>query len=840
MLPMAGMRCIRPISSLIGCIDTDLFLKFTSFCSIWAVLPNGGYGTSGQFKGVPRKPTLMSTGFLTEAREFLVDAGYRDTDLVENCPFTVRAEDGSFRDSTADMVAFAKHPHDMRNACVAVIADSSNSSAALRDLRFLTAPLAIVGSERQVELWSIRKTIPQGYFDVLDRAVWQQRLKTRLSDYSPATIIEAKDDRIQLEFVDAGLGSWTRSIAGVSLASLLEDLIAHGIESLGAANRKNTSAQEAVLRLVFNLFACRALEDKSVVPLQPDATAALKTANTLFSENINPDVMNSQYLPKGLSEDIFKTLRSKFSFATLTTEILAHSYENALVTKDTKHALGIYYTPRSLTDYILRRLPVETISQERRLLWDPCCGCGSFLLAGFDRLSALLPASMSPRERHAYLRKRVVGSDQDQFARELASLALVLTDLHNQNGWKVIQADAKTVQVRQLPGQPTIIASNLPFREIKDGKRREVSAEVLENLIDIAPAGALLGIILPQGFLESGSATNARRKVLKECDVLELALLPAAFFKSAAETVALMLMKRMNGRVSITTVRELRSDDFSRFERTGSFTRTYPARSSDWENEPESRFHVSPMADLWKRLESEFPPLSDFASVDNGIQLKTDDTTSVSDKKRNSSDRPYVDRLTTLRPFAMLTELGIQKTKWIKYGQQLHRARDENIFTQKKVLINATRNAGYTWRIIAAISRQELFFSENFNAVIPLNGKVSLEQLAALLNSPITNAWLDSRCKTRKIKIETVECLPIPQFDERIGKKIDDAVRHIEKAVRQKWEAEEEGLFYDGLEENSDAAAALSEIDSLIYDAYGLAKNDRRSIDVMMSKGRPR
>ena len=779
----------------------------------------------------------MPTVFVDEVSDFLVSAGYSRRDLVKDCPFTVRALDGTLDDRRVDLAAFAQSPHDMRNACIVAFDDRPEKTTLLENLRYLTAPLAIVAKDKSVELWAVRKQVDLAPFDVLDRTNWTSRLRTRLSDFAPKTITDAKADRIQLDFVDAGLAAWTQGITSGLLKTLLEDLIGQGMEQLSAKARAQEQAQDDVLRLVFHLFTCRALEDKGVLAKAETPETALRRASRLYSANINPNVLQSPFLSKQLVLRTFEHLRSRFSFATLTSDILSHSYENALVTRSTRRKLGIYYTPRAITEYIVRRLPIEVIPQASRFFWDPCCGCGSFLLAAFDRLSQLLPDDMARGERHRYLRQRIFGSDMDSFARELASLTLVLTDLHNSNGWNVKQLDARRVTRDDVPRPPTIIATNLPFKEIKEGhgQRGELSADILERLIQLSPDGGLLSAIVPQSFLDSRAASASRKKILQVCDVFEIDLLPGAFFKSAAETAVLMLRKRGAGRVITTTVRELRSSDYPSFIRSGSFTRTYPVDQGDWKGDPNARFHVSPLSDLWARLSS-LPRLHDLATVSNGLQIKKTDKDSVSPKRR-AGDKPFVDRLDVLRPFALLTEIGVHQKKWLRYGPQLHRARREEIFQGNSVLINSNRNPGSAWRLVAAICRSELYFSDNFHAVTPRqSAPVTPEQLAAVLNSPIANAWFDSHCRKRKVVLEVLEQLPMPVFDERLGKKLGESVRRMESAARAKWRRVAEGsLFYDSLEGTADTAELLVEIDQLVYESYALSDQDRSHIDRLMS-----
>jgi hypothetical protein len=224
--------------------------------------------------------------------------------------------------------------------------------------------------------------------------------------------------------------------------------------------------------------------------------------------------------------------------------------------------------------------------------------------------------------------------------------------------------------------------------------------------------------------------------------------------------------------------------------------------------------------------------LCDVAEVRNGLQIKTEDSSSVR-STRESGDEPYIDRLDVLKPYALLTSDDLEGTKWLRYGNHLHRARDRRIFESAKVLINSNRNPGSAWRIVAAPSRTALYFSDNFHAVIPTGG-VTIEQLCAVLNSPIANGWFDSHCRKRKVVQATLKKLPFPVFDAITGREINNAVKELESATIEQWRKDNERMFFPEADPAS-VARLLVEIDQLVYDAYGLSDDERRNVDVLMA-----
>ena len=175
----------------------------------------------------------MSAELTIQARPFLKEAGYDSDHLISDYAFTARLDDGSLVNNRADLVAFGDTPHTMRTACVSVVEAASTTSAAdtVSKLRFLTAPLAIVGAGSSVELWSIRRHLEPKPLRTASRTKWPSEFRSRLADLSPETILEAKRGETQLEFVDAELGSWAERITGDALTKLLESPPCSGIEA---------------------------------------------------------------------------------------------------------------------------------------------------------------------------------------------------------------------------------------------------------------------------------------------------------------------------------------------------------------------------------------------------------------------------------------------------------------------------------------------------------------------------------------------------------------------------------------------------------------------------------
>jgi len=778
--------------------------------------------------------------FIDEARSFLKTAGYDPALLCADYEFTWREPQGNLVNSALPLVAFSGSPATLRTACVSVFISGSDDARQeqLSKLRFLASPIAIVKTGNLVSLWAVRHEGNPEKIATADHANWQSLFQSRAREMTPEAVFLSKLGGRQLSFVDAGLVEWAERITEQTLTTLIEEVL-HS--ALGQHKGRSAQVKHVLLRLVFQLFACRVLEDKGVIPKQETARKALKAAHERFSENIDPAAALSSLLPISLVSTVFTELRTRFSFSSLTTEMLGHVYENALVTPEFRQENGIFYTPRSVTSYILKQLPIESIPEEKRVLLDPCCGSGSFLLAGFDRLDNLLGSSLSPAKKHQYLRARLRGFDIDEFAIETAILSLVVRDPLNRNGWKISLKNVSDLGQNNDSQRPTIIVTNPPFKEIKEhGTRREFATEVLGRATSILERGGLMGIVLPQSMLESRTASGARRAAMQECDILEILTLPGGLFYSNADTAVLLMRKKIAaGRLShkSITVRELHAQDLPRFRSAAGFTATYSVESGKLAADPESRFVLSPFLSLWERLEAKNRTLDYFCVIRSGLQVKKTDTVSVSEKHR-SGDVKFVNRLDVLRPYALLVDTSRFKPMWLRYGPQLRRSGDREIFESSKVLVNSNRNPGSPWRLVAAPAPPSLYFSDNFHGIMSKSSGLSIHVITAILNSPVANAWFHAYSRKRKIVQETLGRLPMPEMDDAVQRKIEDLTKRIEEAVITSTKQADEGLFYEGSYESAALVPLVSELDQLVYNAYNLSSAERRSLDLFMTSGK--
>ena len=163
------------------------------------------------------------------------------------------------------------------------------------------------------------------------------------------------------------------------------------------------------------LLAARIMEDKDFFREQgrPSGNArnlierAESASNGFFRHVTRTDLsaLDEKLGPRAVNDvlsHIMAYLTGPACFSLITPDMLGDLYERALVANDrvgrSVDIKGIHYTPLTITQHILRRIPIEEIPPSKRCILDPACGSGSFLMAATARLRDAFDANESDAE----------------------------------------------------------------------------------------------------------------------------------------------------------------------------------------------------------------------------------------------------------------------------------------------------------------------------------------------------------------------------------------------------------------------------------------------------------
>ena len=748
------------------------------------------------------------------------------------------------------LAAFTHTPPSYRNAALGVInANGSEPAQIVYDHRALGAPLLLLIADQSVSVWRVSpKELPIEF--ARERADNLSNLFDKYHDrWSPGSIHRAKtigeiDRGYQLDFVDIGLMPVIEGEIHSKLDRLLEETLAV-ITAAREIHSGSTINQQDLFRTTFRLLAAKILQDRKhpfASQWDPDK---IETVLYTISERYQ-----LPSLPQGQTADRDKIygpgwdlLRGGISFRHISADDLAFVYENTLVTPETRKIFGTHSTPRQVADYVVNRLNLRQLNDEGDLrVYEPFAGAGVFLVAAMRYIKDILPVTWNDRKRHEFLVRRIRGDENDAFACEVARLSLILADYPNANGWRVDDLDLfANNQLVERSRNSDIVLCNPPFSDFNEvertkypkAARRSLSKPIwaLHAILDSKPAA--LGFVLPPGFTDAKKYVAIRKRIEKTFQNIEVVSLPEHMFKVSQISSVLLIAKdrRISPEASPrTSLRSafVKSQDRERFLSTGEISGyrevVRPALPT-----PSGNLWIRELDELWGYL-SNYPIFGCLVEIHRGLEWHGSQHDAVFDSP-GPGRAPGLHKSNQVSQFAHIQPsfLDIRPNRLrgnaIKYP-----------WSQPKVLANAVRLGRGPWNMAAAIDHTGLVASQQLYGVwvaeedgVPM---ATLEYLCALLNSPLTGAYLrdhmDQSPGGRHL-VTTLKDIPIP-LDAPDG--LVAAVRAYLKVISDR------RIMVPGREEK--AAVLLTEIDALLLKAYDLPPRlERKLLEYFRGEIRP-
>jgi len=701
---------------------------------------------------------------------------------LERCGYdnALVEQDYNFGSGRAPVAAFANTPHDVRSICIAVVEGASDPKAAVLAARPLGAPVVFACHANTVQWWKQTTGTPELRKSINSSHV-HGFFREHKNDFSPNEIIEGKTRRrlpgqTQLEFVDAGLMPFVERTDGERLSHYVEAAIREIENALGRKLRSQKDAQNAI-KATFWLLAAKALHDKEV--------PCFKTVDLTNIDDVFSRVGTHYGVPDGVppagkawhaaTAGAAARISSLESLRNLSTESLAHVYENALVTAEVRKANGTHSTPGFLVDYIVwQLLPwIEALPVDRRHVFEPACGHAAFLVGALRVLRQWSDIG-DGKARHDYLKKHLHGIEYDPFALEVARLSLTLADIPHGNTWDLTQADMFLDTTLQVGAKKCgVLLANPPYEKFTKSERAKYAragveigpktkaCEMLRRTIPHLADGACFGVVVPQGFLHSEEGTSLRRTILSDFEVSEIDVFEDKLFEKADHEVAVLMGRRKTRRTGKAWFRRVRNAVFEDFRNRFAF--------SSEERVDVARFVESATADLrvpdrdaiWRHL-SDCPTLSDLARAGQGFSFRGRDLPKGAETLSKNPKAGYKPYFATSRGNPPI--FGTPDRQWMNPSRAVIQAPRMGLEGQPgQVIVNHVRVSRGPWRMRAWLDQEGIAVKGNFLVVRPKTKEVSGILLWALLNSPLANAFVYCLSTEKHIIGGDLLKLPVPK-----------------------------------------------------------------------------
>lgn len=774
------------------------------------------------------KAALRSVDF----DSLLIADGYSFTDFNERSAVV----------QTVPLAAFASYPHTYRNACVGVVFSDKRQCGAewVYRHRALGAPLIFEVGERNIQPWSIGPTEARAIerpfrFDSIEstfrshRAVWNPGALGRLKSAS-----DAKPNR-QRDFYDTGLLPVLERFFQAKLKDLLERAFADTAECYRSVHGKEP-AVAFLFPYLFRFVTAKIFMDRADAQGWDGLNTPRKILDKAEKHSGSGllERLPAEFLERRVLAKAWESISGMLHFQNLSVPDLVGIYEDLFIDDSTRRKLGIHSTPLGLASYIVNHLPWDRIPLEQRVVLEGFSGHGIFLAQAMERMRADLDPKLTPRQRHQYFQNRLIGVEKDPLAIEVCRLLLTLSDYPNDNSWQLHPNDVfDWPEWDTAMKSASVVLANPPYEPFPAEERKRVHAtkaqppaEFIHRVMRQPPA--MLGLVLPQSFLSSPFYQDANRQLAQRYADVSIVELPKLFKYADNETVAVLASERRDAgkHVAIHYAEVLPSkvEEFLSDFKVGAERSAKLAAPSGAEN---FTLWIPPKESIFLRT-CGHQQLSSVATIRVGIQwnARTDGKPRSTMRHDVVSNTPAPGfRLGAEKMAGNLSQFSLRVFRYLSL-----RKKDENPRTtatthpwgERKVVCNRLRfERKSPWRLAAWADSRGLAFSKQFFAIWPDEG-VSEFALAAILASPLANAYSFERDLDRDNHISTLEGIPIPPTSM-----LDQSSQLHRLATRLQELSASEDFSH---RKESEISEILIRLDAAVLDAYDLPARVQRQL----------
>ena len=782
----------------------------------------------------------MQDGIICEVKKNLQRCGYTGSLLQVDYP---HQNGGSSR---IPLVGFASSVRDSRTSCICVLMCSEPERVReeyVNDYRGLGAPVVFVGSGGVLQWWTIG-TRGAEHKETIQAKNLNAFFDKNKDELGPERIRRAKnlgrvDTEQQLSFVDVGLMPLLEHEMGERLGGLMTRVIGFLREGFTGDQLKQTENQE-IFRAAFWVLCAKILKDKRVprfIGLNlGDVDAVLGAVKTHYgaAQEIEARTNKQRRALESAAGEVDKFA----SLATLTPEAFGYMYENVLVDKKLRSALGIHATPSYLVDYIVWQLwPwIKEIPEEKRVVMEPACGHAPFLTGAMRLLREFFEGAEDAF--HRYAKEKLIGIERDSFAREIARLSLTMADVPNPNGWRILDGDIYSgATLSKQAKNATILLCNPPFESFKPHEQKAYkegehelkcfnkAAEMLWRTLPYMPGGSVVGVVLPRGFLDKRNLANLRKEILTDFEVQQICSLPKKVFRFANhESVVLTGRKKIWRAQHKVLCRDVSRETLSEFKEAYKGRDQYVLQSRFAEG-PRAELKMIELGDIWDYCDQNMVRLKSVAEGGQGLIYRGRD---LPEGTKTFEKTRFAGSVKGYALFDRNIELHeLPDEYWMNLSCKVIRRPMWGVETgREQILVNYAPISAEPWRIKALIDNEGHPVTSRFLVFRVKTDEWSVDALWGILNSPLANAFVYAHTTDRDIEAGIARKIPVPVCSRKSLKRLERLVGDY-RALMEKRD------FGFGIDVQEEAKHLLLCVDAEVMRLYDLPpKMEKRVLDL--------
>jgi hypothetical protein len=365
-----------------------------------------------------------------------------------------------------------------------------------------------------------------------------------------------------------------------------------------------------------------------------------------------------------------------------------------------------------------------------------------------------------------------------------------------------------------IVGNPPYIAGKDLDTDIKDYLRNnykllsgkfDLYLSFIEKGIDILNKAKIMSFIIPNTILANENAIELRKHLVQNKLLKEIVVLNKMVFEEASVESVIINLNHLHSNESI----KLLDETFIPFKEISAIEL---ASTND------SRIQISSNSkddSIIHKINSKSILLGSILDLCIGIQIGGEGDSKdfkakyISDEKISSEYKKIIDGK-NFEPFSIKWS-----NKYLKYGDWLHRKRDERYFLNPKIIF---RQIGAT--PVATVDYENYYVLNTIYAGILTNADFNLNYVFALINSKLIKyVWLkqfhDGKGLFPKIKKTQLVEVPIFKSDKKTQELISNLVFDIIELKKN----------------NKDTVEKEKQIDLIIYELYDLTEEEIKIVE---------
>lgn len=773
----------------------------------------------------------------------LRSVGYHGALLEENYKFPDWFSHGE--EWSVAAAAFGQTPVSYDSACIGVVQSNGlRDQSLINRCRALGAPIMLEVAATEIREWNVsRKENSHGLVEAyrVDRIA--DMLASRAVDWRPQNLLRLKN---------VGSYQWHQQLG--LFAGLLPELEQHIQEKLDPLLRETLSQirrsyldstgrepnASQTFKLIFWMLTAKVFYDRQVSGfsrLSGDSEELLKAVAKHYRDEV------PRLLTREARQIAADRIWREFDFRNLSVEVLAQIWSSTLVDDVTKRKLSIHRTSRTIVRYIVERIPFNSSGDDKRIILEPCSGSAVFLLGAMNVLRPRLFA-MDASERHKYFVDHLAAIEADPFAVEISKLALTLADFPNPNGWNVAPGDVfdSAISADYLK-RAAMVLCNPPYSDFDLDERAHYGlsyvqrpAAVLDQVLNHLHPEGVLGFVLPRIFVDGrGAYAEVRERIAKRFASIEVTLLPDRAFDDADSEIAILIATDPIPHKGCRVINRKVNDGalpWAEFEASHKVSSEYAAEFPI--DAVERSLVVPELPDVWDFLVS-YPTLRDIAEVCRGIEwnipLIDENGEETGNRSQLVMGRPAEGYQLGVAPRTDFKIFEQPATAYLNFRPEMQRGGAwRHAWDRPKTILNkAARSRGH-WRMAAFPDTIGLACYQTYFGVWPKSSAVDEWTLAAILNSPVANAFVATREGKTDVTKETLMLIPVPIFTEAQRVRLRLLIKEYQKLTS--------GIPFDGVWGN--AEGLLKQIDATVLSGYRMPPRiERQLLDFFRNQDRP-